>query len=77
MQLHIQVGNITTNLKVRIYFTLPELSAAKIVMWNCHVGDSSKVMYGVILGLDLLTLLVLILRLSEHIIEADDLILKV
>ena len=31
MQWHSQDGNITTNLKVKIYFTLPELSATKIV----------------------------------------------
>ena len=37
MQCHTQEGNITTNLKVKIDFTLHELSATKIVMWNFHV----------------------------------------
>ena len=34
MQLHTQAGNITTNLKVKIDFTLTELSATKTVTWN-------------------------------------------
>ena len=37
-----QAGNITTNLKVEIYFTLPEFRAMKIVMWDCYVDDSAK-----------------------------------
>ena len=37
MQLHTQEGNITTNIKVKIYFTLPELSGKQIMTWNCHV----------------------------------------
>ena len=57
MQRHTQVGKITTNLKVKIYFTLPELSATKIVMWDCHVDDSAKVGYDIILGRDLLSVL--------------------
>ena len=76
MQWHIQVGNITTNLKVRIYFNLTELSTAKIVTWNFHVGDSSRVRYDMILGIDILAVLGLILRLSENIIEAGDITLK-
>ena len=42
VQWHMQAGNITTNHKVKIYFTLPELSATKIVTWNWHVDDSAK-----------------------------------
>ena len=42
MQGHMQTGSITNNLKDQIYFTLPELSATKIVMWNYHVDDSAK-----------------------------------
>ena len=34
-----QAGNNTTNLKVKIDFTLPELSATEIVTCNCHVDD--------------------------------------
>ena len=60
--------NITTNLKVGIYFTLPELIATKIVTWNCHVGDSAKGRYDIILGRYILTALVLNLKLSEQII---------
>ena len=43
MQWHTQVGNSNTDLKVKIYFNLPKLSAIKIVTWNCHVNESNKV----------------------------------
>ena len=33
MQQHTRVGDITTNLKVKIDFTLPEFSATKTVTW--------------------------------------------
>ena len=42
MQWNTQAGNITTNLKVEIYFTLPALSATNVVTWNFHVDDSAK-----------------------------------
>ena len=50
MQWHTQVDNITTNLKVKIDFTSPELSATKTVIMNCHVYDSAKGRYDIILG---------------------------
>ena len=49
-----QEGSITTNLKLEIYFTLPELNATKIVTWNYHVDESAKGRYDIILGIDLL-----------------------
>ena len=64
MQWYKQAGKITTNIKVQIYFTLPEISAPKIVTWNCHVDNSSKGSYYMILGRDLWTSLVLNLKLS-------------
>ena len=48
-----QVCNITTNLKVEIDFTLPELSAKKAMTCKCHVDDSTKVIYNIILGRDI------------------------
>ena len=42
MQWHTQAGNITTNLKVKVDFTLPELSATNAVTWKCHVDNSTK-----------------------------------
>ena len=39
-----------TNLGVKIDFTLPELSATKIMTWNCHVDDSAKDRYEIILS---------------------------
>ena len=71
-QWHTQAGIITTNIQVKIVFTLPKLSATKIMMWNCHVYDSSKGKYDVFLGRDLLTSLGLNIKLSDHVIEADD-----
>ena len=50
MQCHTQAGKITTNLKVEIDFTLPELSATKIGTWTCHLDDSAKSRYDMILG---------------------------
>ena len=50
MQWNIQDGNITTNLEVKIDFTLPALSATNVVTWNFHVDDSTKVGYDMIPG---------------------------
>ena len=50
MQWNTQAGNITTNLKVKVDSTLPKLSATNVVTWNCHVYDSAKGRYDMILG---------------------------
>ena len=55
VQWNTQAVNITNNLKVKIYFTLPALSATNSVTWNCHVDDSAKGGYNMILGKYLLT----------------------
>ena len=57
MQCHMQSGIIINNLKLKIDFTLPEHSVTEIVTWNCHVDDSSKGRYDMVLGRDLLTYL--------------------
>ena len=64
MQWHTQVGNTITNMRVKIYFTLPELSETIIVAWNCHLNNSNKGRYDIVLGLNL--------KLSEQVIKADD-----
>ena len=66
-----QAGNITTNLKFKIYFTLPELRATEIMMWNCHVDDSANHRYDMILGRDLLKELGLNPKFYEHVIKVD------
>ena len=43
MQWNTQAGNITTDLKVNVDFTLPALSAKNIVAWKCHVDDFASV----------------------------------
>ena len=55
MQWNTQAGNITTNLKVNIYFTLPALSVKNVVTWDCRLDDSAKGRYYMILGTDLQT----------------------
>ena len=50
MQWHTQAGNISTNIKVEAEFALPELSATNVMMWKCHVDDSAKGRYDMILG---------------------------
>ena len=72
MHWNTQAGNINTNLKVDVDFTLPVLSAKNVVAWRCHVDDSSEGRYGIISGHNILTELGLNLKLSEHVIEADD-----
>ena len=55
IQWQTQAGNITTNLKVKFYFTLPALSATNVVMWKYHVDGYTKGRYDMILGSDLST----------------------
>ena len=53
MQWHTQAGNININIKVEVEFTLPELIATDVVTWKCHVYESAKGRYDIILGKDL------------------------
>ena len=50
MQWHTQAGNITTNIKVEVDFTLSELIETNVVTWIFHVDDSAKVRYYMIQG---------------------------
>ena len=72
MQCHKQDINITTNLKVKVDFTLPALSRTNVLMWKYHVDESDKGRYNMISGKVILTELGLNLKLSEHVTEADD-----
>ena len=76
MQWNMQVDSITYNQKVKLYFTLPEISATKIVTWKWHVDESAKGRYSVILGRDILTALGLNIEFSVNVIKADDGTLK-
>ena len=49
MQWHMQAENITTNIKVKVDFNLPALSATNVVTWRCHVDDSDKGRYDIFL----------------------------
>ena len=59
VQWHTQAGNITTKPKFKVEFTVPALSATDVVTWNCHVDDSAKGGYDMILGGYILTELLL------------------
>ena len=72
MQWNTQAWNITTNLKVKVYFNLPAIIAMNALMWKLHVDDSVKGRHNMILGRDILTELWLNLKYSEQVIKADD-----
>ena len=55
MKLHVQAGNITTNLKVEVDFNLTALSKTNVLTWKCHVDDFAKGRYTMISGRDILT----------------------
>ena len=55
MQWHTQAGNITTNHKLKVDFTLPALSATNVGSQKCHVDDSAKGRYDTIFRKDLPT----------------------
>ena len=71
MQWNTQAVNITTNLKVNIYSTLPILRVTNVVTWNCNVDDPSKGRYDMILGRDIFIKLGSNIKLYEHVIESD------
>ena len=54
---HTQVVKLNTNIKFKIDFNLPGLSATKTLTWNCRMDDSSKIRYDMILCRYLLTAL--------------------
>ena len=51
---HTQEVSFTNNIKVELYFTVPELSVTKIITWNFHANDSDKGIYDMVLERDLL-----------------------
>ena len=63
-----QAGKFTTSKNLNVDFFLPDFSATKIVMWKCHVNDSTNGRYDMILGRDLITTLGLDLKFSEKVI---------
>ena len=53
MKWHTQAGNITTNLKFEVEFTLPELRVTNVETWKCYVYDYANGRYCMSLGIDL------------------------
>ena len=72
MQWHTQAVNIITNISIKVYFTLPALSVTNVVTCKCHLGESTKGRYDMILWRDIFLELVLNLKFAEHAIKADD-----
>ena len=72
MQWQTQAGNVTSNFKVKVNFTLPTLSATNVVTWKCHADDSTRCRYDMILGRDILRELGLNLKCSKHVIKSYD-----
>ena len=54
MQWQTKVGNITTNKKVKLDFTLPDFNVTKIVTWNCYVNESANIRYDMIISRDII-----------------------
>ena len=59
-----QSGNFTTSNKVNLYFYPPEISETKIISWKFRIDNFTNGRYGMILGRDLPTALVLDLKFS-------------
>ena len=76
MQWNTQDSNITTNLKVEVDFTLPELSATNGMTSKCHVDESTKGRNDMIVGRDLFSELGLNIKFYDHVIKAYDGTLK-
>ena len=77
MQWQNKAGNITTNIKVKIYFTLPEFSATEIVAWEYHVDDPTKGRCNIMPVRYLLVPLGLNVKFFELLIETGDVPLNV
>ena len=71
MQWHTQSGSITTNIKVEVNVTWPELSATNDVTCKCHVNKSAKGRYNMIVGRYLWTELWLNLKFYYYVVEED------
>ena len=69
MQWHTKSGNITTNHKVEVDFTLPALSETNVMTWNCHVDDYAKGRYDMILVRDILIELGLNLNVPNKLLK--------
>ena len=67
-----QAGKFTNSNKVNIYFCLTEFSATKKVTCKCHMEESNKGRYDMILGRDLVTAPVLDLRFYNNAIVGRE-----
>ena len=64
-QCQTQAGNLTTDHKIKVNLCQPKFSAMKHWTWEFHVDDSSESSYGIIIGINLLTALVLIYKSAK------------
>ena len=76
MQWYTQAGNLTTNMKYIINFTLSEFNAIKSMKWGFRMDDSAIDTYNMVLCGDLLTALGTNRKCFEDVIEESDRPLK-
>ena len=72
MQWKMQPSIIKMNQKVRIDFTLPEISVTQMMTRNYHMNAYNKIRYDMILGRDILSSLGTGLKNIDHAIEGGD-----
>ena len=60
-------GEMTTQSKVKVQFTLPELQENKLIEWNVHVVDNMGA-YDMIIGRDIMSFLGIDIRFSDQVV---------
>ena len=58
--------------KLKSIIWLNRIQCKQVVKWECHVYKSNEGRYDIILGRDLLTVLGLDSKMSEHVITVGD-----
>ena len=69
MKYQTKARNFTTNLKIKAIFCLPELIETKIVTCKFHADDFTVGRYDMILYIELLTVLLLYLKIFKRFIK--------
>ena len=67
-----QARKFTKNEKVEIGLCLPEFSVTNMLTWEYRMGDYTEFWYYMILGRYIPTPLVLVIKISTHIIAGGD-----
>jgi len=65
-------GQVSTNERCRVLFSLPELNDTRTIDWTMHVGTLENIQYDMIIGSDLMSELGINIKYSNLSIEWDD-----